>query len=207
MVALAFGLVVLVLKGVGSGLNAWEHSKLPALHQAASDGNVGECERLVKGGLSVDTTDDDGETALSWAVFYCQTDVVRKLIELGANVNHVDKRVDGPFTPLMFTGTTLRGRFLKGTQAQRNEIARILIEHGADVNRAIGDGRMAGSGQTMLHFAAKDKNAALVKMLLAAGANRNAKEIPNGWTPLDVAKFPDYAPNDEVIAALQQPAQ
>src|SRR5206468_13096691 len=75
MAGLAFGLLVLGLKGVGKGLNAWEHSKLPSLHQAAFDGNVAECERLVKGGLSVDTTDGDGETALSWAVFNCQTDV------------------------------------------------------------------------------------------------------------------------------------
>ena len=56
---------------------------------------------------------------------------------------------------------------------------------------------------TALHFAAMDKNAALVRMLLAAGADRNAKEMPNGWTPLEVAKFPHYAPNEEVIRALE----
>jgi ankyrin repeat protein len=207
MVGFAFGLVVLTLRSIGSGLDAWEYSKLGPLHQAACNGNVAECERLVKGGRPVDATDDDGVTALSWAVFYGKTDVVRKLIELSADVNHVDKRASSPFTPLMYTATTLRGRSLNGTQAQRNEIARLLIQHGADVNHAMGDGHTSGSGQTTLHFAAQDKNAALVRMLLAAGANRNVKEIPHGWTPLDVAKFPDYAPNDEVIAALQQPAQ
>lgn len=127
---------------------------------------------------------------------------MRKLIELGADVNHVDHR--GSYTPIMYTAATLRGHNLKGTQAQRAEIAQILVRHGADVNHAMGDGQMIGSGQTTLHFAAKDKNAELVRILLDAGADRNAKEIPEGWTPLDVAKFPDYAPNDAVIAELQQ---
>jgi ankyrin repeat protein len=56
----------------------------------AREGNAQECEQFVKSGLPVDMTDDDGDTALDWAVFSCKPDVVRKLIELGANVNHVD---------------------------------------------------------------------------------------------------------------------
>lgn len=202
MAGLACGLVVLILTGIGSGFNGWERSKLGPLHRAACNGDVAECERLVKGGLSVDTTDDDGVTALSWAVFYCKIDVVRKLIELRADVNHVDQRA--AYTPLMYTATTLRGHNLRGTQAERNEIARLLIQHGADVNHAMSDGRASGDGQTTLHFAATDKNIGLVRTLLAAGANRNAKET-TGWTPLDMAKFPDYAPNDEVIKALEGP--
>jgi ankyrin repeat protein len=66
------------------------------------------------------------------------------------------------------------------------------------------DGNAIGSGQTALHFAAKDKNPGLVRMLLAAGANRSAKSN-QGYTPLDVAKFPDYAPNTEVIKTLEKP--
>lgn len=198
MAGLVFGLVVLIATGIGSGLHAWEYSKLGPLHRAALDGNAAECERLVRGGLPVDATDDDGVTPLAWAVFYCKTDVVRKLIELGTDVNHIDHR--GGFTPLMYTAATLRGHDFRGTQEDRSEIARLLIQRGADVNHAMGD------GQTTLHLAAKHRNASLVRVLLAAGANRNAKEMPNGWTPLDIAKFPDYAPNDAVIEALQESA-
>jgi len=61
-----------------------------------------------------------------------------------------------------------------------------------------------GGGKTVLHFAAEDKNVGLVRTLLAAGANRNAKSN-QGYTPLDMAKFPDYAPNQEVITALKGP--
>lgn len=171
-----------------------------SLIDAACEGDVAKCEQLVKGGLPVDSADDQGRTALSWAVFCCKVDAVRRLIELGADVNHADKR---GFAALMYTATTLQGHNLRGSPVQRNEIARLLIQHGADVNHAMGDAQTSGSGQTTLHFAAKDKNADLVRMLLTAGANRNAKES-HGWTPLDTAKFPDYAPNDEVISALEK---
>jgi ankyrin repeat protein len=177
-----------------------KNSTTDSLINAAFNGDATECERLVKAGLPVDATDNQGVTALSWAVAYCKVDVVRKLIELGANVNHTDQRAN--CTPLLYTATTLRGRYLRGTPEERNLIARLLIEHGADVNHALGDGTASGDGQTTLHFAAKDKNAGLVRILLSAGANRNAKES-HGWTPLDIAKFPDYAPNEEVIGALQ----
>jgi ankyrin repeat protein len=200
----AFGLVVLIATGAGSALKAWERSKLSSLQSAACDGDVQRCEQLVKDGSSVDAADDQGVTALSWAVSCCKVDVVRRLIELGADVNHLDQR--GGMTPLMYIATTLRGRNLRGSQDERNEIARLLIEHGAHVNHAMGDGHVIGDGQTTLHFAAKDKNADLVRMLVAAGANRNAKSN-QGYTPLEVAKFPDYAPNDAVIAALQEPAR
>ena len=173
-----------------------------ALIDAAYSGDVATCERLVKSGVPVDATDSDGVTALDWAVFYCKVDVVRKLIELGADVSHVDQR--GGYTPLMYTATTLRGRFMQGTQEQRNEIARLLIQHGADVNHAIGDGHEIGDGQTALHFAAFDKNTGLVRMLLAAGANRNVKSN-QGYTPLDLAKIPNHLPNDDVITALEGP--
>jgi ankyrin repeat protein len=195
---------MLLLRGASSALNGWERSKLAPLSVAACDGNVAECERLVKAGVPVDSTDDEGVTALDWAVFCCKPDTVRKLIELGADVNHIDRR--GAFTPLMYTATTLRGHNLRGTQEERNQIARLLIEHGADVNHAMGDGRTIGSGETTLHFAAVDKNAGLVRMLLAAGANPNVKSN-QGYTPLDVARFPDYAPNDAVIAELKQAAR
>jgi ankyrin repeat protein len=169
------------------------------LIDAACHGNVARCEQLVKRGFAVDATDSEGNTALDWAVYYCKVDVVLKLVELGANVNHAN---DWHFEPLEYTASPLRGRSLHGTQEERNEIARILIQHGANVNHAIGNGRAIGSGQPVLHFAAADRNAGLVRILLEAGANRNAKSN-QGYTPLDVAKSPNYAPNDEVIRAFE----
>lgn len=202
--ALVVGVVMLVVFCASSALNAWERSKLGPLHRAASDGDVAECERLVKSGIPVDTPDGQGDTALDWAIYRRKLDVVRKLIELGADVNHADQR--GGLTPLMYTATPFRGKNVSGTPQERNEIAGVLIQHGADVNRVYGDPHLIGSGQTALHFAAADRNAELVRMLLEAGANKNVKSN-QGYTPLDIAKFPDYAPNDAVIAALEEPAR
>ena len=123
MATLVIGLAALILTCASSALNAWERSKLGPLQRAACDGNVAECLRLVKGGLPVDATDDQGDTALNWAIYYRKLDVVRKLIELGADVNHANQR--GGFTPLLYTATPFRGRSVSGTQKERNEIAQI----------------------------------------------------------------------------------
>jgi ankyrin repeat protein len=162
--------------------------------RAACAGDAAAIERLVNSGIPVDVTDDQNNTALIWAVHCCKVNVVQKLIELGADVNHVNER---GFTPLIYTATPLRGQNLRGTQAERNEIARLLIEHGADVNRVV------EGGNTALHFAVDDKNLGLVQMLLVAGADRHAK-TRQGHTPLDVAKFPVLAPNSQVIKALEE---
>jgi ankyrin repeat protein len=201
MAFLVAGLVGAMLGVFSWGLNTWERSRLGPLQRAACDGNAGECERLVKSGVPVDATDEDGDTALDWAIYYGNLDVAKKLIELRSDVNHVNK---WGYTPLMYTAVALRGHHPRAPQGQRNEIARLLIKHGADVNHATRNGNMIGTGQTTLHFAVTDKNPDLVRILVAAGANRNAKS-DQGYTPLDIAKFPDYAPNQEVIAALQEP--
>ncbi|QOY87977.1 ankyrin repeat domain-containing protein [Paludibaculum fermentans] len=56
---------------------------------------------LIKSGVSVDETDDDKMTNLSWAALSHRNDSVKLLLELGANPNHVDKF---GFTPLRHTG-------------------------------------------------------------------------------------------------------
>ena len=191
-VVLIFG-PPLLLKVVETG----RRSRMDPLHLAAADGNVAECERLVKSGYPVDATDNSGDTALNWAVYSRRIDVVRKLLDLGAEINHRSK--PWRLTPLMYTATPFRGHLVEGPQGERNEVARVLIERGADVNLAADD------GSTALHFAATDRNARLARMLLGAGARRDAKTA-QGYTPMDLARFPDYAPNDDVIAALQPTA-
>jgi ankyrin repeat protein len=76
----------------------------------------------VKSGIQVDAMDDEGVTALSWAVFNCQIGTARKLLELGANPNHTDQR--GGLTPLMYTATTLRGHYMRGSPDERAALSR-----------------------------------------------------------------------------------
>jgi ankyrin repeat protein len=166
---------------------------IQALIDAASNGDAATCEQLI-------------HSALDWAIYRHQIDVVRKLVELGADVNQTDRRpgYEVGFTPLMYTATPFRGRKWQDpeTMAVRNQIARLLIQHGADVNRATrAAGAGSGGGETALHFAVINQNPELIQMLLAAGAERNVK-TDQGYTPMDIAKFPDYAPNTDVIRAL-----
>jgi len=175
------------------------------LIDAAYNGDVVKCEQLIKSGIPIDSTDEEGDTALDWAIYGHQIDVVRKLIEMGADVNHADRPsgYQSGYTPLMYTAKALRGRKLQDpeTMAVRNEIARLLIQHGADVNRATKLGSEDKGGETALHFAVKNQNPQLIRILLAAGADKNAKN-DQGYTPLDYAKFPDFA-NTEVINVLE----
>jgi ankyrin repeat protein len=147
---------------------------------------------LIKNGVSVDAADEGGDTALDWAIYNHELDLVRKLIALGANVNHVD---ESKTTPLMYVATPLRGKgYYPETMTARNQIARVLIEHGANVN-VIGP-----SGSTALHFAVGDRNPALIRILLAAGADPKIEDS-QGYTPMFLAKSWGY---DEAAKALEE---
>jgi uncharacterized protein len=192
---LGVGLAALMLTCLFSSFHGWWRSTMTPLQQAAFDGDADACERLVKSGVAVDGNDKYGITALGYAIDQQRLAVVRKLIDLGANVNHAD---DEGRTPLIYTARAPfgKGGYPQSTIPARNEIAKSLLEHGAEVNHA------QKHGDTALHWAVSDRNPELIRMLLAAGADLNAK-TSQGYTPMDIAKFPVYAPNDAVIAALQ----
>jgi ankyrin repeat protein len=168
------------------------------LVNAADAGDVEACVKVVKSGTSVNATDSSGRTALHWAVDRRHLEVVKKLIDLGANVNQLD---GNHATPLMYTAISLNWKgHSASTQAVRNDIAKVLIEHGADVKHA------TPTGNTALHLAVGDRNPELIRLLLVAGADRTAKTA-YGHTALDMARFPAYAPNDAVIDAINQSPQ
>ena len=73
------------------------------------------------------------------------------------------------------------------------EVVRTLIKGGADVNAAQGD------GMTALHWAARNGDVELTRVLLYAGANVKASTRLGGYTPLLLAAQQGHA---AVIAAL-----
>ncbi len=73
------------------------------------------------------------------------------------------------------------------------DAVRSLIERGADVNGAQGD------GMTALHWAAENASAAIAEVLLNAGANPSAVTRLGGYTPLHVGA---KAGNAEVVRVL-----
>jgi len=122
------------------------------IHEAARQGNLEKVRTLVdKDPALVAARDKGGETPLHWAAFSGNVDLVRFLLEKGAEVDA--KNIRG-LTPLAFTA--LQGRI---------QAAGLLIERGADVNVR------NPLNMTPLIIAAEQGAVQLVEKLIAAGAD------------------------------------
>ncbi len=132
----------------------------PALYADADDNQerildaakAGEARlsAVLSTGLSVNTADNDGETALMEAAEDDSAEVVRLLLRNGANVNAADE--DG-VTALM-----------RAADEGRTEVVRILIAAGADLNTRNKEGK------TALMMAEEEEHAETARVLTEAGA-------------------------------------
>lgn len=113
-----------------------------------------------------------GSWALLWAVQACEPLTAKRMLQLGADAN-APYLLSGQAQPLLSVAA--------GTE--QTELARILLEHGADPN-----GR-DGAGETALYSAAKNGDCETVQLLLEFGADWDVynwdEEEP--VTPLDMA--------------------
>jgi ankyrin repeat protein len=123
---------------------------------------------LLKDGADVNTAQADGMTALHWAAQKGDVELAKVLLYASANVR-ATTRIGG-YTPLLI--------------ASRNGDAAMidaLIGAGADANNA------TTNGTTALMLASAAGKVDAVKLLLAKGANVNAKENVKGETALTFA--------------------
>jgi ankyrin repeat protein len=122
----------------------------------------------------------DGFQPIGLAAFFGHQTVVELLLRVGAEVDSPSKN-------------SMRVRPLHSAIAnRRTAIARLLIEHGADVNSTQAD------DFTPLHEAAQNGLLEITQLLLDRGAHVNAK-LSNGKTPLALAIEQHHVEVDELL--------
>jgi uncharacterized protein len=129
---------------------------------------------------------------LEYAIYRSPVAFIRTLLEIGADPNPADH---SGFPPLIAALTCGRSRPGSPARPDVPEIVRLLIEFGVDPNqRGIND-------YTALHMAVAERNVEAVKLLLAAGADPQARtRIDDYETPIEVAA---RAGLDEIAALLR----
>jgi ankyrin repeat protein len=188
MKRIACGAVFLLapLAGYGAGR--------PDVADAAARGDNAALQKLVEQHADVNVPQADGATALHWAVFHSDREMVDVLVRAGANPKAANR--EGA-TPL----------WLASINGDAATIA-ALIKAGADPNEPLPLGR------TPLMAAARTGNIEAIKALLDHGAQVNVKETLRGTTPLMWAADEGHAGAIKVliehgadIAAKSDPAE
>jgi ankyrin repeat protein len=130
--------------------------------EMATEGNIDEINRAIAVGIEIDELGAKGHTALMVAAYYGHRSIVNTLLAAGADPNLLsdDNGLGAGMTALMLAA----GSFFA---SNRQQIAKLLIAGGADVNqRGVG-------GKTAIFYAALAGSGYLdcVETLIAAGAD------------------------------------
>ncbi|MDT8369633.1 MAG: ankyrin repeat domain-containing protein, partial [Longimicrobiales bacterium] len=132
---------------------------------AAREGALAEVRTLLRQGADVNAAHGDGMTALHWAAYRGDLEMVDVLVYAGANLE-ATTRVAG-YTPL-----------LVAARSGHSAAAVRLLDAGADPRAR------TSTGVTALHFAAGTGGVEAVEALIVAGAAVDAREHAHGQTPL-----------------------
>ncbi|KAI8724317.1 hypothetical protein NCS52_00000500 [Fusarium sp. LHS14.1] len=164
---------------------------------AAEAGSSKTTEMLLQDALDIDWKDEEGSTALHWAVAEGHEQTSSLLLENGADANSKDNYDNTPLHwAIPYAGITLlllenganpnSANNTKQTplhwsaQAGLEAVTKELLEHGADTEM------QDQYGVTALHVAVLQGHEAIVDLLLLNGANVNVMD-EDGWTPLHAA--------------------
>ena len=158
---------------------------------------------LIRKGGDVNALQPDGTSALHWAVYHVDSELVDALLRAEAKPDVINNFGSSPLAEAINVGNLELVRKLLDAGADadyRNQddqsalmmavsignldIARLLIEHGADVNVV-----EKQTGQTALMWAAGQGSAALTKLLLDNGADATVRSYINDW-PAQITSEP-----------------
>ncbi|UCG57648.1 MAG: ankyrin repeat domain-containing protein [Phycisphaerales bacterium] len=148
---------------------------------------------LIEKRANVNAKDKWGRTPLHEAADYGRIALAEFLVKNGANVNARDR---DRCTPLYYA----MRKADEHTTDRDEDLARLLIESGANINRAC----KAGSAR-LLYLAASKGWMDVVEMLIKEGANVNPKRLPKGFpadkTPLGGACMGGFREIAELLIA------
>ena len=153
-----------------------EYGAVIGLIPAINSGNI---ER-VKSLISEEIDQDSKNAALQEACSAGQLDIVKFMIENGADVN---AKNNSGGTPLNVA-----------SQGDNRDIVELLIENGANINNK------NNNGLTPLHQASRNGQKDIVELLIAKGTEVNIKNNA-GRTPLDLAEQGGYT---EIVELLRE---
>lgn len=151
------------------------------LMKAVKKDDTAGVKKLIDGGADVNEL-DGGDAPLVMAAYLGHTEIVRLLLEAGADVTAVDPGMKA---------TALHAAAYAG----RTGAATLLIEYGIDIDK-----QGPKNGYTALHDAIWENNVDTAKVLIDAGANLSLKSHA-GETPLDFARSKR---RKEIVAMLEQ---
>ncbi|MCE5187042.1 MAG: ankyrin repeat domain-containing protein [Planctomycetaceae bacterium] len=152
------------------------------LHNAAIHGCADIVTLLASKGADLENKENDmpgGKTPLLAAVSEGNVDVVRALLEAGANVAAQDKRQTTPI--------------FSAIQEENTEIIQLLLDHGADINAP------NKYGNTPLHAAVETGKPEIVQFLLNAGARKDIV----GRSNMTAAQLAQRMNKPEIVALFQ----
>jgi ankyrin repeat protein len=110
------------------------------------------------------SAEPDGTTALHWAAYFDDVETAKLLIDYRANVTAVNRQGVAPLSLVCLNGDPV--------------FVDLLLKSGADADRSL------PKGEAALMTCSRTGSAESVKLLLAHGANVNAKESWRGQTAL-----------------------
>ncbi|KAM9329311.1 uncharacterized protein PAF06_001313 [Gastrophryne carolinensis] len=134
--------------------------------KAARSGNVDKVLEYLKGGIDINTSNQNGLNALHLAAKEGHLQLVNELLERGSSVDSATKKGN----------TALHIASLAG----QVEVVKTLVKQDANVNA------QSQNGFTPLYMAAQENHLDVVKYLLENGANQSTA-TEDGFTPLAVA--------------------
>jgi len=146
----------------GDDVDARAADGTTALIWAAYNGDAELAERLIDAGADLDVKNEFGASALSEAAIGGYTAVIAALLARGAEPNLANPEGETPLMAVARTGNV--------------EAAKLLLDAGADANAI----ELWGQ-QSALMWAAAQRQPAMMKLLIARGAQVDARGAVRNW--------------------------